>query len=141
MDPAPKPNGRRVAAALIDFAILFVAFIAWGIAFGDSQVSGGNASVHVNGLPALVFFVLALLYYVVSEAAMAATPGKRMLGLEVVRDDGSRLGLGRSLGRNLLRIVDWLPLGYIIGLITMLVTDDSKRLGDIAAKSSVRRRA
>jgi len=42
--------------------------------------------------------VLALLYYVVSEAAMAATPGKRMLGLEVVRDDGSRLGLGRSLG-------------------------------------------
>lgn len=76
-----------------------------------------------------------------SEAALAATPGKRMLGLEVVGDDGSRPGLGRSVGRNLLRIVDWLPFGYIVGLITMVVTPDSRRVGDLVAKTNIRRRA
>ncbi len=141
MDPAPSANGRRVGAAVIDFLIVLVAFVLWGIAFGDSHAGSGNASVNVTGFPAVAFFVLALLYFAITETATGGTPGKWMLGVEVVRVDGSRVGFGRSLGRNVLRVVDWLPVGYIVGLISMVVTDDSQRIGDLAAKTTVRRRA
>jgi len=55
----------------------------------------------------------------------------------VVRDDGSRVRFGDSVIRNLLRIADILPGNYTIGMVSILVTKQHKRLGDMAAGTVV----
>ena len=65
------------------------------------------------------------------------TPGKRAFGIAVLNDDGTPLRWPAALTRNLLRAVDFLPLLYGIGLVTMLCNRDFKRLGDLAAGTVV----
>ena len=66
-----------------------------------------------------------------------ATPGKKALGLIVVHDDGTPVGWPAALTRNLLRFVDFLPVFYIFGMVSMAVSRDFKRLGDHAAGTLV----
>jgi uncharacterized RDD family membrane protein YckC len=65
------------------------------------------------------------------------TPGKRFLSIAVLNDDGTPLRWPGALTRNLLRAVDFLPFFYGIGLVSMLVNRDFKRLGDLAAGTVV----
>jgi uncharacterized RDD family membrane protein YckC len=72
------------------------------------------------------------------EAQMRGqTPGKRLFGIAVLNDDGTPLRWPGALTRNLLRAVDFLPLMYGFGLVTMLLNRDFKRLGDLAAGTVV----
>jgi hypothetical protein len=57
--------------------------------------------------------------------------------LRVVRDGGRPLTLQDSITRNLLRIVDMLPASFVVGLGSMLLSPDGKRLGDLAAGAIV----
>jgi uncharacterized RDD family membrane protein YckC len=94
---------------------------------------------HVGeGLAFLAFFALEWLYPVVFEVlASGATPGKRLLGLQVVSRDGRPVDWTSSVLRNLLRAADILPFGYAIGLVAMLMDEDFRRLGDVAAGTVV----
>jgi uncharacterized RDD family membrane protein YckC len=65
------------------------------------------------------------------------TPGKRLLGIAVLNDDGTPLRWPGALTRNLLRAADFLPFLYGVGLIAMLANRDFKRLGDLAAGTVV----
>jgi uncharacterized RDD family membrane protein YckC len=69
--------------------------------------------------------------------ANGRSPGKRLVGLRVVRDDGFPIGFRDALVRNLLRAVDVLPWYYTVGLVAMLVSTHGKRLGDVAAGTIV----
>ena len=69
--------------------------------------------------------------------ANGRSPGKRLVGLRVVRDDGFPIGFRDALVRNLLRAVDVLPWYYTVGLVAMLVSAQGKRLGDVAAGTIV----
>ncbi|NEX19189.1 RDD family protein [Thiorhodococcus mannitoliphagus] len=91
------------------------------------------------GLMLLAFFGLEWLYPVVFEVWRGATPGKRAMGLRVVHDDGTPIGLPASMIRNLLRVVDFLPLLYGVGLVAVLLDRDFRRLGDLAAGTLVLR--
>src|SRR5260370_3675981 len=64
------------------------------------------------------------------------TPGKRLLGIRVVRDGGYPIDLGSSVLRNLIRIPE-LALGYSLSAISVLVSSQNKRLGDLAAGTIV----
>lgn len=66
-----------------------------------------------------------------------ATPGKKALGLMVLRDDGAPVGWSEALTRNLLRFADFLPFAYFGGLLSMLASSQFKRLGDHAAGTIV----
>ena len=66
-----------------------------------------------------------------------ATPGKKALGLRVVNDDGTPVDPAAAVIRNLLRAVDFLPVMYGVGLVSMLVNREFKRLGDLAAQTVV----
>ena len=60
------------------------------------------------------------------------TPGKRMLSLQVIHDDGTPVRLPASMMRNLLLVVDFLPLLYAAAVITMMLNDRFRRIGDLA---------
>jgi uncharacterized RDD family membrane protein YckC len=107
-----------------------------------------------------IYFALASVFSVLGEAAVpilllslfalewswsigfevygsGATPGKRVLGLRVVKDDGTPVGWQESVLRNVTRTADFLPFGYAIGLASIFATDDGKRLGDRVAGTLV----
>lgn len=119
--------------------------LAWGIDVGVRVLAYGVAATFLSllqqfgqGLFFLVLFAGEWLYPVVFEVYFGgATPGKRMLGLRVLHDDGTPVGLSASLIRNLLRFADFLPVAYGFGIVTMLVQKDFKRLGDLAAGTVV----
>jgi uncharacterized RDD family membrane protein YckC len=91
-----------------------------------------------GGLFLVMLFIIEWLYPVLFEVlARGQTPGKKMLGIAVVNDDLSPVTLGTSLVRNLLRTVDFLPLFYLAGLVTMLTNRRFQRLGDLAAGTLV----
>jgi uncharacterized RDD family membrane protein YckC len=89
------------------------------------------------GLVLLGVFLIGWLYPVFFEVIQGATPGKRAMGLAVVHDDGTPVGLPASLIRNLLRVVDFLPIFYGVGLVSALADADFRRLGDLAAGTLV----
>lgn len=89
------------------------------------------------GLVLLGMFLLEWFYPVFFELLRGATPGKRAMGLEVVQDDGTPVGPAASVIRNLLRVVDFLPLLYGAGFVSTLVDRDFRRLGDLAAGTLV----
>lgn len=121
----------RSRAWLADFAIRAVVYLvaAQVLAFFDRIGFG---------VMLLLVFVLEWLYPVYFEAAWhGATPGKRACRLAVLRDDGSPIGWGEAMIRNTVRVVDFLPFFYMAGTISMFLTRDFKRLGDLAAGTIV----
>ncbi len=124
---------------------LVVRSLAWGtdtlirfgiyILLGISLPKIGNVGI---GVMLILLFLIEWFYPVLFEIYRhGATPGKRWLGLCVVNDDGTPVGWSGSMVRNLLRFVDFLPFFYGAGLVSMLVSTDSKRLGDLAAGTRV----
>jgi uncharacterized RDD family membrane protein YckC len=110
------------------------------------QVAGGEidpaSPEQALVVPVLILILLGsfaeLIYFTLWEVATGGrTPGKRALGLRVMSDGGLPLALGGSLVRNVLRLADVLPSSYLVGLVSMLVTRDGKRLGDLAAGTIV----
>ncbi|MCC6533738.1 MAG: RDD family protein [Burkholderiales bacterium] len=89
-----------------------------------------------------VLLILAFLLEWLAPAAFevwadGSTPGKKSLGLMVLHDDGTPVGWAAALVRNLLRAIDFLPVGYGFGLVAASINRDFKRLGDIAAGTVV----
>ena len=70
-------------------------------------------------------------------ATRGLTPGKYLLGLRVVGSAGQPLDAKAVILRNALRVVDILPSGYTIGLVTMIGSRYGQRLGDHAAGTIV----
>ena len=65
------------------------------------------------------------------------TPGKLLLSLRVVRDDGAPGRLPDFVLRNLLRAVDFLPVGFGVGVLAMFMDRRMRRIGDMAAGTIV----
>ena len=90
------------------------------------------------GIFFIAIFVLEWFYPVVFEVyRQGATPGKRIFKIKVLHEWGTPVNWSTAMIRNLLRVVDFLPFFYGFGLITMLVNQDFKRIGDLAAGTIV----
>lgn len=128
--PAAGPVPRSIAW-LIDTAIRL------GILLVTSLVVSliGKAGY---GIYLLVYFVVFWGYPILCEVLFdGQTPGKRALELRVVADDGAPVGWLASITRNLLRTVDFLPVGYGVGLVAGFADPWGRRLGDMVAKTMV----
>jgi uncharacterized RDD family membrane protein YckC len=127
-----RPAGAPVRALAwsIDTLIRGVLLVLLGLLAGLV----GDLGV---GFYLIAIFLLDWFYNVLFEVLRGATPGKRRLGLRVVNDNGTPVTWSASLLRNLLRVVDFLPLGYGFGLLWMLFHPQAKRLGDLAAGTLV----
>jgi uncharacterized RDD family membrane protein YckC len=130
--------GNRGFAAVVDFVIATLVFA--GAFFGMSLLvrSFGEIGAQLLGVLTLLTFFIAWSYFIVLEWLwQGQTVGKRLYGLRVIRDDGAPAGFIAVLIRNLIRIVDFLPLFYGLGLLMIIGTSRSQRLGDLAAGTYV----
>ncbi|VVO06572.1 RDD family protein [Pseudomonas fluorescens] len=90
------------------------------------------------GLGSILLFLLSWWYMVLFEVLnQGRSPGKQLMGLRVIHEDGTPIGWSASLTRNLLRFVDMLPFGYFLGALSCLQHPAFKRLGDLAAGTLV----
>jgi len=125
--------------ALLDFAVNSIFGVTRASGAGTiSLVSGGFSSTvtqTVADWPWLTIVWIA--YYALLEALFGATLGKAFAGLRVTDLDGRRIGWASAATRNVVRLVDWLPLLYLLGGTVTLVTSTHQRLGDRAAQTLV----
>ena len=130
-------GGNRGFAAIVDFII--ATLIVIGALWGFTTLATGVGAVRpFFGVLVLLTFAIAWSYFVLLEWLwQGQTVGKRLYGLRVIRDDGAPAGFIAVLIRNLLRIVDFLPAFYGLGLLMIIVTSRSQRLGDMAAGTYV----
>jgi len=129
--------GSRFLAQIVDSLVILVILIAITIlaaALGGLFSSGELALL----IEVILGFIVLAGYFLVSEAAWnGQTLGKRSARLRVVGDHGEPLTLAQAAIRNLVRIVDFLPLFYGIGMLTLFINGRGKRLGDFAAGTLV----
>jgi uncharacterized RDD family membrane protein YckC len=131
--------GSRAAAYFLDLlfmtavAQLVINFVAYGLGFLLTAF-GANSELWAVAIATLLSFALYNGYFILFEWLWnGQTPGKRLLHIRVIKQGGYSLRFMDMLLRNLLRAIDFLPLFYGVGLISLLFTRDSQRLGDLAA--------
>jgi uncharacterized RDD family membrane protein YckC len=136
--------GSRALAVLIDsllqgvlYAILFFsALILEAGVSGLSLPSWANELLVV--LLILSLFLIQFGYFILLEIFLnGQTPGKRLLKLRVIKENGYPLSALDSIVRNLVRIIDFFPIFYGVGILTMFLNRRAKRLGDFAAGTLV----
>ena len=126
--------GSRAFGAVIDALVqaMLVAIVS-ATSQGSFQDGGLGSAFVVVSVFLVIFF-----YFALCEALFKGrTLGKRITGLRVVSDQGSPASTRQILVRNLVRIVDFMPFGYIIGITAILTSSRSQRLGDLAAGTIV----
>src|SRR5439155_7623464 len=130
--------GSRFASALIDYLIQGLLLVALTLVFDYGFGGSGDASGFALAVYAVLAFALVIGYDVAFEVlASGRTPGKRLNGLRVVRESGAPVTFAASAVRNVLRLVDWLPGTYLVGMVAILVSSRNQRLGDLAAGTLV----
>jgi uncharacterized RDD family membrane protein YckC len=132
--------GTRALAQALDLLLLGALAVVAVLAIAQFSFRLGSAGPLVL-LPILAL-ALPWAYFIAFELALGGqSPGKRVLSLRVVRDDGGEIGPLASIVRNLLRPIDFLPAAYGVGLVVMFLNRHQKRLGDLAAGTVVVREA
>jgi uncharacterized RDD family membrane protein YckC len=130
--------GARFAASIIDVVIVAIAMGVVGALLGGNGADGFN----VEGMAALVLFLIPPVYWSVMEATWGATVGKNLMGIKVVKVDGtSPIGWGPAVIRNLIRFAPVYAVATTIGVFAILRSPNQQRVFDRFAGTVVVRRA
>lgn len=140
----------RILAGVIDLAVLTVGFVLMAVIFGgtytQNSTSQTNPSIHTSssgvaltGGPFLLFLALCLTYYFVSEWRYGQTVGKRLMKLRVLTLDGDRPTGSAIFLRTAGRVIDVLPVFYLLGLLVLGASSRRQRVGDHLAGTTVGR--
>ena len=134
--------GSRVPAMLIDLAIqggvLFLGSVA--LVLLTANTSGDTANVAATVVLLLLFTGVLLGYPIAFETLWRGrTPGKAALGLRVVTTEGAPVRFRHAAVRSFLGLIDlWATTGAV-AVLSILLTRDNQRLGDLAAGTLVLR--
>ncbi|HEX5275024.1 MAG TPA: RDD family protein [Candidatus Rubrimentiphilum sp.] len=144
--------GSRFLAVSVDVTIqtLVMIGILWGLIYAGTH---GAAARHVSeptkietnlaiAFIAAIIFIVYFGYFILFEAFWnGQTPGKKLMGLRVVRDGGYPADFGSIAIRNLIRVGEFVAGLYAISAVAALMSPENKRLGDMAAGTIVVRDA
>src|ERR1051325_4927825 len=134
--------GSRFLALVIDTLIQFVIYIIGAVVIGLAA-AGTFVFNWVPKSMAPAAFILLIFsvywgYFALFEILWKGqTPGKRYAGIRVMKDSGRPANAFEAITRNLMRAVDSLPGFYGVGLVTMMLNKQSRRLGDFVAGTIV----
>ncbi len=132
--------GSRALAAVLDMLILGGAALAVMVVLAILASYGIGLGRTGAIVLALASFLAWNGYFILFEGMRhGQTPGKRMAGIRVVMDTGHAVTMGAAAVRNLLRVADFLPPPYLIGVLLVAFHPRAKRLGDIVAGTVVSR--
>ena len=123
----PAEWWKRGAAQLLDALLaipIAVALLGFVMRYEAWRLAAGTVG-------------LWLVYLICTEGIWGRTLGKAALGLAVVTEGGKKAGLSAGVIRNLLRIVDFLPLAYVAGVVAARKGLLRQRIGDRAAHTVV----
>jgi len=147
--------GNRFLAVVVDHFIQFltifmVAYFFLSISGADDAIlkSEGVATIFQEmskwtiAIMIIILFLLFTGYFIFFEWIWnGQTPGKRLMKLRVIREDGRPITFWESLARNLLRLFDSFPGTvipiYSVGLITIFLSNRDQRIGDFFAGTVV----
>lgn len=142
----PAGVGTRFVAVLLDHTLQALIIVA-GISLTGFVVAGAGALGRiVSGAVSPVAVAASILwaflvfwgYFAFFEIVWGgSTPGKRAMGIRVIREGGFPVDPFAAIVRNLVRAADLLPPIYGAGLICMLASPGARRLGDWAAGTIV----
>lgn len=137
--------GSRAVAFIVDQMILTVSTIV--IILIVFQIMKGQLiyfddhndySFMPIAIAIILLFVLQWGYYFAYEYFSGGrTIGKKLMGIRVIQENGHSLTLLSSFNRNLIRMIDSLPVYYMLGMIFVFFHPKHKRLGDIVAGTIV----
>lgn len=129
----------RAGAAVVDTilqALILILIICAKLVL--AKFDRWPAAPWANAALGIAMFLAWYGYYVYFESVWnGQTPGKRRAGLRAIKEGGQPVDFTGSAVRNLIRVVDFLPVMYGIGAIVILFGGKNKRLGDIAAGTLV----
>jgi uncharacterized RDD family membrane protein YckC len=133
--------GSRFLALLLDSLIqgvvVFFVFLAMVILMPGIDALTPEGAKWLIAVWIIVGFLLYWGYFALFETVWKGqTPGKRALGLRVIKDNGGSIGASEAMSRNLLRAIDSLG-GYAVGILTIFLNKQNKRLGDYVAGTVV----
>ena len=134
--------GSRFLALLADTAIQ--AILAFFVLILGGLLGAGLAKIWGLG-PQWTFAIIVICLFLLNSGYFALfetfwngqTPGKRLAQVRVIKDDGRPIGAYEAVVQNALRIIDALPGMYGVGMISVFLSRQSKRLGDYVAGTVV----
>lgn len=134
--------GSRFLAIAVDTVLQLVLYVTGFLALSLAQVPllREIAFVGVIGPALAILFGFSIYwgYFAAFEILWSGrTPGKRLAGIRVIKDTGRPINALEAVGRNVLRAIDFLPVGYAAGLLCMMLNKYSRRLGDYVAGTIV----
>ncbi|MHB0938754.1 MAG: RDD family protein [Armatimonadota bacterium] len=136
--------GSRGTAALVDgllqlllyLALLLIPYVLYMLDILPPWISLGPETL-ITLLVMGHFFIVAGYHVFFETLWNGETPGKRWMGLRVIKDGGYPVDFRSVVIRNLVRIADILPGLYGLGLIVSLMHKKYQRLGDLAGGTLV----
>jgi uncharacterized RDD family membrane protein YckC len=127
--------GSRFLARLLDTVIQAALIIALALGVGATGAPGW-----IEAISFVFIFLVVFAYDVVFETLNnGRTIGKQVAGIRVLGQSGEPIRFLASAVRNIVRIVDFLPIFYLVGSIAIVTTEHDQRLGDLAAGTIVTR--
>ncbi|MDF2922078.1 MAG: hypothetical protein K0R57_992 [Paenibacillaceae bacterium] len=135
--------GSRAGAHAVDLLLLILFYSLLFVLIGEFTVrSSGwgmvqDASEYMIAGAIILVLAIQLGYFVICECMMGKTVGQRIVGLRVIQDNGRPVTVLSSILRNLLRVVDFLPSFYLVGLVVGFLHPKGKRVGDLLAGTVV----
>jgi uncharacterized RDD family membrane protein YckC len=137
--------GSRFLATVIDTVFLalvqLLLLLVVGLAIGLLEAMEVGLQ-HLDSIFLAVWSLLSFLflwgYYIFFELFWnGQTPGKRAIKIRVVQRGGRPVGFAAAVIRNLVRVIDFLPGFYGIGVLIMFIDRQARRAGDLAAGTLV----
>lgn len=131
--------GSRCLANFVDFIILgFAVYLLLMLIGLFGLFTEGLFQGVAMGVTMFVSAMSPFAYFIFCEGLMnGVTLGKKMAGIRVRMLDGTPVTFAAATARNILRVADFLPGFYFIGVVSMFVNPRLQRVGDLVAGTIV----
>ncbi len=136
--------GSRMVGAVVDHllqlgivAVISLSGILSMPVMRDQPLAQFLKSTHLAMILVITFLIM-FGYFVFFEAIWSGqTPGKKLAQIQVIRASGQPAGFTEALVRNIFRLVDFLPVYYLTGILVIFFSPANRRLGDVVAGTLV----
>ena len=137
--------GSRFVAVAIDTVLqvlltlgLAILLLVASLVLGDSISRTWFVGAALPVVAVLFTFAVYWGYFALFEIFWSGrTPGKYYAGIRVIKESGRPINAYEAIARNVVRVIDFMPVAYGVGVIVMLCNRNSRRLGDFVAGTVV----